>query len=232
MDRFLSRRSWCLGALSATALMLVGCSAPNSSSGGGGHKYATVQPQGEALPAPDADLVQSRAPGQKVEPTTGLSFNLSPGAAALTPESLGDGRAAVTYVWKDPQAWGYLVVEGPQAFDTADQKAAQSAAHAEQQELIAAGLLPSEPKTLTWGGFQQACAVAWNQTTLPPGWTAPTSVDAIELLLINEAGQSYRLVAYGPRDGLVAGHPAWDTLCGVGSEQAPPSASASATTTP
>lgn len=219
------RRAWCRGALTGVVGLLAGCSprqqAPGNSSGG----LATVAPEAEALSAPVLRPAQVRVRGTQVQPVSGLSLTLVGEAKGLVPERLTEGSVSVTYAWSDPQAWGYLVVEGPAAFTATDPQAAQTAAHSEQQELITAGLLPSSPQPLTWAGFSQAAFISWNQTTLPPGWNSPTSVDAAELLLVNAASQSFRVVAYGPRDGLQPGHPAWETLCGIGGDLLAPSAS-------
>lgn len=223
------RRAWCRGALTGVVGLLAGCSprqqAPGNSSGG----LATVAPEAEALSAPLLRPAQVRVRGTQVQPVSGLSLTLVGEAKGLVPERLTEGSVSVTYAWSDPQAWGYLVVEGPAAFTATDPQAAQTAAHSEQQELITAGLLPSSPQPLTWAGFSQAAFISWNQTTLPPGWNSPTSVDAVELLLVNAGSQSFRVVAYGPRDGLQPGHPAWDTLCGIGGDLLSSSATPSST---
>ena len=212
--------------LAGAALLISACS-PDRSTDLGAGPLSEVTPEGMSLDAPKADLLQRPVTGTSVEPVSGLPMVLAQGAAALAPESLGDGRTAVTYVWSDPQDWGYLVVEGPVAFDAAQATGAATAGHEEQQALIAAGIRPTAPASIAWEGFVQAVVLAWNQTTIPPGWVNSTSVDAIELLLANEAGQAYRLIAYGGRERLGPTHPAWQTLCGIGADRARGGAEAS-----
>ncbi|MCL3777065.1 MULTISPECIES: hypothetical protein [unclassified Actinomyces] len=159
--------------------------------------------------APQIRLARLAVTGTRVEPVTGLLVSLGEGARALTPESLGEGRVSVTYVWPDDTAWGYLVVEGPAAFTGST----QSAAHAVRQELQSQGAVTTAEQPLTWEGFAQSHQLTWTQDALLPGWGETTVIDAVELFLCDEAARAYTLTAFVPRGALVDTCAALMSLC-------------------
>ena len=151
--------------------------------------------------------------GTRVVPVTGLAIALVDGARALTPESLGPGRTEVTYAWSQDPSWGYLVIEGPAAFDAAVDDAAQAAAHTAGQALVADRVATSEAAKGDWKGFEACCQISWNQLAAPPGWEDETSVDALELFLVDGQSRSYTLTAYVPHGDLAEANPAFTSLC-------------------
>lgn len=204
----------CMGGVT-TALALAGCGsdttdAPQDS---GARPVSSAGADSGALEPPTVKLSPQTLAGTEAVPVTGLGLNLAADAKAYTPELVAAGRTQVTYVWPDESLWGYLVVEGPASFDASTATAASDAVEAERQRLITASLRPSEGFLLTWTGMSQAVGLTWNQMTVPPGWTGEVSVDAVEAAVVDGAGRSYTLVAYGARDGLDTSHPAVATLC-------------------
>lgn len=181
---------------------LTSCSPDRSSEDSGGPVQLTQAGDTNSADAPDVTAAPITVSGQTVEPVTGIRLTLPGEVRALTPERVGDGRAQVTYVWTGEDDWSYLVVEGPHSFGADDQSAALIAANAERQRLIAALITPSEPKTLEWEALAQCVQMTWSQTTVPPGWSQETRVDAIALLCVAEERRAYTLVAYGARGAL------------------------------
>lgn len=218
--RALARRTVLLGVAAGGLAPLTACTRQRTATRGEeAGAPGSVAPQGESLAAPRVAVTPAAggSGGARVDPVSGLRLVLPDGARALVPERAHGGGASVVYVWDRTDSWGYLVVEGPVALEDAEdaEDAALGHVHAEQQRLISAGVRPSAPEGAAWPGFEAAAVLTWNQRTTPPGWSAPTSVDALELVLSAGGGQGCVLVAYGPRDGLVTGSPALAALCSV-----------------
>ena len=134
----------------------------------------------------------------------------------LMPEKLGDGRASVTYVWPRDKAWGYLTLEGPKSFPVENNvEATRKAADAERDRLISALITPSEVRSSTWPSFPQCSQITWTQSTVPPGWSEQTQVDALALFVVDGSGRAYSAVAYASRDQLVPSSSALSTLCSI-----------------
>ena len=198
-----------------TLAAVPGCSAGRGADGrAAGRTIATAEESGgAALVAPAVRAVPLAVEGTRVVPVTGLAIALMAGARALAPESLGPGRAEVTYAWSQDPSWGYLVIEGPAAFDAAVDDAAQAAAHTAGQALVADRVAASEAAKGDWKGFETCCQIAWNQFAAPPGWEDETSVDALELFLVDGQSRSYTLTAYVPHGDLAEANPAFTSLC-------------------
>lgn len=206
--------------LTAGVLALAAGCAPGDSddvSSGGAGAIAAVTPAGTSLDAPELVLAPwgDETTEESIEPLTGLYLVLAPGAHALTPEWVADGRVQVTYVWTEEGNWGYLVLEGPGSFPVTGEGDAMTAARAEEQLLIGELIRPRPPVTTTWTGLAQSVQMSWNQTTTPPGWSEETSVDAEALFAVDAAGRSYTAVVYGARNLLVQANPAVTTLCSL-----------------
>ena len=200
------------------SLPLVACS--KTDSGREGDDQATIQQVGSSdspvLGAPDVIAAPIKRSGQLVQPITGIGINIPTDTSVLMPEKLGDGRTSVTYVWPVENGWGYLTLEGPKSFPVGnDAEATRKAVDAERERLITALITPSEARSLTWPGFSQCSQVTWTQTTVPPGWSEQTQVDALALFLVDRSGRAYTAVAYASREQLVPSSSALSTLCSV-----------------
>lgn len=211
-----SRRRVVLSVL--YSLPLVGCS--KSGSGREADDQATnqqvVSSDSPVLGAPDVIAAPIKGTGKLVQPITGIGINIPSDTSLLMPEKLGDGRTAVTYVWPVDNGWGYLMLEGPKSFPVGnDAEAARKAVDAERERLIAELITPSEARSLSWPGFSQCSQVTWTQTTVPPGWSEQTQVDALALFLVDRSGRAYTVVAYASREQLVPSSSALSTLCSV-----------------
>lgn len=201
------RRRGALRVALLAAGALVGCS--RSTDAGYGPPVGAT-PSAASARAPEIRLARlAVAGGTQVEPVTGLLVTLVEGARALTPESLGDGRASVTYVWPDDSAWGYLVVEGPIAFTGTT----EDASHAVGQELLSQGALPSAEQSLPWEGFEQCHQLTWAQEALLPGWEEETAVDAVEIFLADASARTFTLTVLVPRGGLAETSVALLSMC-------------------
>ncbi len=204
----------CMGCITAS-WALAGCGSDTNGTpqDGGARAVSSADADSGVLEPPTVTLSPLALAGTEVVPVTGIGLSLAAGAKVYTPELAAQGRTQVTYVWPDQSSWGYLVVEGPGSFDASTATAAWDAVLAERQRLIAASLRPSDASPLEWTGMSQAAVITWNQKTIPPGWTGEVSVDAVEAALVDGAGRSYTLVAYGAHGTLDERHPAVATLC-------------------
>ena len=184
------------------SLPLVACS--KTGSGREGDDQATIQQVGSSdspvLGAPDVIAAPIKSTGQLVQPITGIGINIPTDTSVLMPEKLGDGRT----------------LEGPKSFPVGnDAEATRKAVDAERERLITALITPSEARSLNWPGFSQCSQVTWTQTTVPPGWSEQTQVDALALFLVDRSGRAYTAVAYASREQLVPSSSALSTLCSV-----------------
>ena len=193
------------------ALLAAGALAGCSRSTDVGHELPVdTTPSTASEPAPQIRLARlAVSGGTQVESVSGLLVTLVEGARALTPESLGQGRASVTYVWPDDTSWGYLVVEGPAAFTGTTEEAS----HVVGQELLSQGAIPTLEQSLPWEGFEQCHQLTWTQEALLPGWEEETAVDAVEIFLSDASARTFTLTVFVPRGGLVDTSVALMSLC-------------------
>ena len=204
--------------LALYSLPLAACS--STSSGGAGDDQATIQQVGgtdsPVLGAPDVVAAPIKSTGQLVQPITGIGIYIPTDTSVLMPEKLADGRTSVTYVWPVDKAWGYLTLEGPNSFPVGnDAEATRKAADGERERLVSALITPSEARSLTWPGFPQCSQMTWTQTTVPPGWSEQTQVDALALFLVDGASRAYTVVAYAAHVQLVPSSSVLSSLCSV-----------------